>query len=48
MTVAEVLWNGTFTILVIIPLMLVWLWGRYCGMKAVMNMMEKELENSNH
>ena len=31
-----------------IPLMLVWLWGRYCGMITVMNMMEKELENSNH
>jgi len=35
------------TILVMIPLMLIFLWGRYSGMKAVMNMMEKELEKSN-
>jgi len=48
MTLAEVLLNGTFTILVMIPLMLVWLWGRYCRMKTVMNLMEKELEKSKH
>jgi hypothetical protein len=38
MTLTEVFWDGTFTILV---------WGRYCRMKTVMNIMEKELEKSN-
>ena len=32
------------TIIVMIPLFLIWMWGRYSGMKTVMNMMKKELE----
>jgi len=36
MTLAEVLWNGTFTILV---------WGRYCRIKSMMYKTGKNYEN---
>ena len=32
------------TIIVMVPLLLIWFWGRYCGIKTMMNQIEKEME----
>ena len=34
------------TIIVLIPLMAFWVWGRYCGISLMMDEMEKELEKN--
>ena len=33
-----------YTVIVMIPLLIVWFWGRYCGIKTMMNQIEKEME----
>ena len=32
------------TIIVMVPLLLTWVWGRYCGIKTMMHQIEKEME----
>ena len=39
------------TIIVMVPTLLIWFWGRWSGIKTMMNQIEKEmeeLENSSH
>jgi len=34
------------TIIVMIPLFLIWMWGRYCGISFMMAQIEKEMKEN--
>jgi hypothetical protein len=34
------------TVIVMIPLLIVWVWGRYCGISLMMDQIEKEMEKN--
>jgi hypothetical protein len=36
------------TIIVMVPLLLIWFWERWWGIKLMMKQIEEELENSSH